>query len=187
MHAAQEMYKLLEENNELFRQGNDELEVAMEENMRASEAVAISEKEAVSAVSAHSPKEQPQPVISPTGVVKVEEKGSDTSALRMVREALLAAETNSKGLQAKLQMILNAGESSIESIFAKQELSFTILEQLDINGCVQCMLKVVGPNGEANVFGGTGQTKEASRDCAARAAFVYLETFLEAAMKSQQQ
>lgn len=49
------------------------------------------------------------------------------------------------------------------------------------------MLKVVGPNGEANVFGGTGQTEEASKDCAARAAFVYLETFLDAAMKSQQQ
>lgn len=183
MQAAQQMYKLLEENNELIRQGKDELEAAVEENMRADEAVTISEKETLDSVSASSPAEQPQPVISPTEV----EKESDSSAVAMVHEALLAAEVNSKGLQAKLQMVVNAGESSIENIFAKQQLSFTILEQPDINGCVQCMLKVVGPNGEANVFGGTGQTEEASKDCAARAAFVYLETFLDAAMKSQQQ
>lgn len=65
--------------------------------------------------------------------VKVE-KESDSSAVAMVHEALLAAEVNSKGLQAKLQMVVNAGESSIENIFAKQQLSFTILEQPDING-----------------------------------------------------
>lgn len=72
------------------------------------------------------------------------------------------------------------------------EVSLSLLDEAsdDVDhfaGCVQCMLKVVGPNGEANVFGGTGQTEEASKDCAARAAFVYLETFLDAAMKSQQQ
>lgn len=68
MQAAQQMYKLLEENNELIRQGKDELEAAVEENMRADEAVTISEKETLDSVSASSPAEQPQPVISPTEV-----------------------------------------------------------------------------------------------------------------------
>lgn len=68
MQAAQQMYKLLEENNELIRQGKDELEAAVEENMRVDEAVTISEKETLDSVSASSPAEHPQPVISPTEV-----------------------------------------------------------------------------------------------------------------------
>ncbi|KHN88602.1 hypothetical protein Tcan_13143 [Toxocara canis] len=123
--------------------------------------------------------------MGPATMTKTEEKPSSSSALTIIREVLNAG-ANSEGAEAKLERIMNDENSVVESVFAKRELSFTVFTQPDVNGNLQCLLKVIGPNGEANVFGGTGRTEQASRDSAARAAFVYLDTFIHAVSKTEQ-
>ncbi|VDM48590.1 unnamed protein product [Toxocara canis] len=185
MLAAQEMYKRLEESNDWTGNYKDELEATMQEKDQAVETLKTSENEGTPVVSMSESEDRPPEVITLTEMTKTEEKPSSSSALTIIREVLNAG-ANSEGAEAKLERIMNDENSVVESVFAKRELSFTVVTQPDVNGNLQCLLKVIGPNGEANVFGGTGRTEQASRDSAARAAFVYLDTFIHAVSKTEQ-
>ncbi|VDK55303.1 unnamed protein product [Anisakis simplex] len=106
----------------------------------------------------------------------------ELAVMKLVREAQM----DCKDAESKLQDLLNADDELVKEVFTKQQLNFTIFSEADVNGDIQCMLKVLGANDESNVFGGNGQNEQLSRDCAAREAFEFLYVFMKSNLEKRQ-
>ncbi|VIO90797.1 Double-stranded RNA binding motif family protein [Brugia malayi] len=91
-----------------------------------------------------------------------------------------AAFQNGNGTQdftKKLTELINSDDENINRIFLNQKLKFIFLEP-DLDGNLQCMLSINGPNDMKNAFYGFGATEEDAKDYAARIALIHLELFM---------
>ncbi|EFO27344.1 double-stranded RNA binding domain-containing protein family protein [Loa loa] len=88
------------------------------------------------------------------------------------------------GLTEKLIKLINSGDENINKIFLNQKLNFVFLEP-DLDGNLQCLLSINGPNDMKNAFYGFGTTETDAKDYAARNALIHLELFIRTSEPSR--
>ncbi|EJW88169.1 hypothetical protein WUBG_00921 [Wuchereria bancrofti] len=98
-------------------------------------------------------------------------------SLQKVR-AVFQNGNGTQDLTKKLTELINSGDENINKIFLNQKLKFVFLEP-DLDGNLQCMLSINGPNDMKNAFYGFGATEEDAKNYAARIALIHLELFMQ--------
>ncbi|OZC06209.1 hypothetical protein X798_06809 [Onchocerca flexuosa] len=108
------------------------------------------------------------------------DSSSDTvthsESVRKVRAAFQDG-FGAEGLTEKLAELIKSGDENINKVFLNQKLKFIFLKP-GLDGNIQCMLSINGPNDMKNVFYGYGATEAEAKDYASRNALIYLELFV---------
>ncbi|VDO52208.1 unnamed protein product, partial [Onchocerca flexuosa] len=99
-----------------------------------------------------------------------------SESVRKVRAAFQDG-FGAEGLTEKLAELIKSGDENINKVFLNQKLKFIFLKP-GLDGNIQCMLSINGPNDMKNVFYGYGATEAEAKDYASRNALIYLELFV---------